>query len=138
MTLYPKEVILILCDWMDDDINARDWLKKNNYEELVELKDAVRRFAKSFEYLLTNKHMALAAFVNAVWEDKNAFQMLLEKKEVHWAAMANYINGDEKAALFLKKNGLEHYAKLAHKIMMKIQEDNNAGSTIFNSGPYKL
>lgn len=135
---YPKEAILILCDWIDDDPAARDWLQKNNYEELVQLKDAVRRFAKSFEYLLAHKHTILAAFVNAVWEDKNAFQLLMDKKAFHWAAMANYINGDDKAALFLKNNNMEHYAKLAHTIMMKIQEDNNAGSTIFSSGPYKL
>ncbi len=134
---YPREVIEILGRWVDGDTHAKDWLQRNNYEELVHLKDASRRFAKSFEYLLIHNHVILAAFVNAIWEDKAAFKLLMEKKAVHWAAMANYINGDEKAILFLKKNKLDHYAQLAHKILMRIRKDNDDGSNVFNSGPYK-
>jgi len=134
---YPKEVIVIACDWIEGKEDAKRWLQKNNFEELVQLKDAVSRHAKAFEYLLVHKQVILAAFVNAIWEDKTAFKLLMDKKAAHWAAMANYINGDEKAALFLKNNHLEHYANLAHKIQAKIRKEGDENTNFFNSGPYK-
>jgi hypothetical protein len=135
---YPPEVIDITCDWMEGKEDAKVWLQKHNFEELVQLKDAVSRWPKAFEYLLVHKHIILAAFVNAIWEDKAAFKLLMDKKAVHWAAMANYINGDDNAAVFLKKNKLEHYAKLAHLIQAKIRKEGDANSNFFNSGPYKV
>jgi hypothetical protein len=138
MLLYPKEVIEKAGSWFEGDARAAEWLKAFNYEELVELKDAVGRYSKAFEFLLVNKHLVLATFVNAVWDDKKAFQILMEKKEFLWAAMANYINGDEKAKLFLAKNNLGHYADFAVKIQAKIRKDGDKGTSLFNSGPFKL
>jgi hypothetical protein len=135
--LYSKEVIEKTSAWIDGDTYAKAWLQNNNYEEMVQLKDAVRRYSKALEYLLVNKHTVLAAFVNAVWEDKKAFQLLMEKKEFHWAAMANYINGDDNAKLFLSKLNLNHYANLAHKIQAKIRKDGDEGSSFFSGGPFK-
>lgn len=134
---YSKETIIKTSAWVAGDERAKQWLQDNNFEELVQLKDAVRNFPKAFEYLLVHKHIILAAFVNAVWEDKKAFKLLMDQKAFQWAAMANYINGDDNAAVFLKKNHLEHYAELAHKMQAKIREDGDRGSNIFNSGPYK-
>ncbi len=121
---------------MEGDIHAKAWLQKNNYEELVQLKDAVSRYTKAIEYLLINKHFVLAAFVNSIWDDKKAFKLLMDKKEFHWAAMSNYINGDDNAQLFLVKNNLKHYANLAHKIQAKIRKEGDEGTSIF-SGPIK-
>lgn len=137
MLLYPKEVIEKTGAWIEDNTLAKEWLLINGYDELVELKDAVRRYSKAFEFLLFNKHVILATFVNAVWNDKKAFQILMEKKEFHWAAMANLINGDEKAQEFLNKSNLNSYTNLALKIQARIRKDNDKGSNIFNSGPYK-
>jgi hypothetical protein len=135
--LYQKEVIEKTNAWIDDDIKAKIWLQQNNFEELVQLKNAVSRYAKSFEYLLVHKHFILAAFVNAIWDDKKAFKLLIEKKEFVWAAMANYINGDDDAANFLNKNNLKYYAELAHKIQAKIRKEGDEGTNFFGSGPYK-
>jgi len=135
--LYPKEVIEKTSAWMEGDKGAKAWLQNNNYEEMVQLKDAVSRYPKAIEYLLIHKHLALAAFVNAIWEDQKAFKILMDKKEFHWAAMANYINGDDKAAIFLQKNNLKHYAALAHKILEKIRREGDENSNFFNSGPFK-
>jgi len=134
---YPKEVIVVLCDWIEGKEDAKFWLQKNSFEELVQLKDAVSRHAKAFEYLLVHKQIILAAFVNAIWEDKKAFQLLMDQKAVHWAAMANYINGDDKAALFLKNAKLGHYLQLAEKIQEKIRKEGDENTNFFNSGPYK-
>jgi len=136
--LYSKEVIEKTSAWIEGDTYAKQWLQQNNFEELVQLRDAVSRYPKAFEYLLVHKHMVLAAFVNAVWDDKKAFQLLMEKKEFLWAAMANYINGDDKAAEFLQKNKLKHYAELAHKIQAKIRREGDEGTNFFNSGPFKI
>jgi hypothetical protein len=136
--MYSKEAIQQLSSWIEGNNHAKDWLQKNNLEELVQLKDAVSRHAKPFEYLLVHKFIILAAFVNAVWEDQKAFKLLMDQKAFHWAAMANYINGDDKAAGFLKKNNLEHYAELAHKIQAKIRKEADEGTNFFNSGPYKV
>lgn len=136
--LYPKEVIDHTIDWIEEDVYAKNWLQQHGFEELVQLKDAVSRHSKAFEYLLVHKHIILAAFVNAVWEDKSAFQLLMEKKAFHWAAMANLINGDEKAALFLKNNKLDHYTTLALKIQEKIRREGDEGTNFFKSGPYKI
>lgn len=136
--LYSKEVIEKTSAWLEGDTRAKHWLQQNNLEELVQLKDAVSRFPKAFEYLLVHKHVILAAFVNAIWDDKKAFQLLMDKREFHWAAMANYINGDENAALFLKRNKLEHYAQLAHKIQAKIRREGDEGTNFFGSGPFKI
>ncbi len=138
MLLYPKEVIKKTEAWFEDDAQAKKWLENNNYEELMELKDAIGRYPKAFEFLLVNKHLVLAAFVNAVWEDTKAFQLLMDKKEFNWAAMANLINGDEKAKIFLNKNNLSLYANLALKIQAKIRRDLDKGTGLFNSGPFKL
>lgn len=138
MLLYPKEVIEKTGIWFEDNNLAKDWLIINGYEELVELKDAMRRYSKPFEYLLLNKHVVLATFVNAVWNDKKAFQILMEKKEFHWAAMANLINGDVKAQEFLNKSNLNAYTNLALKIQAKLRKDNDSGTSIFNSGPFKM
>jgi hypothetical protein len=136
--LYPKEVIQHLNAWIDGSNNSKHWLQEHNFEELVQLKDAVSRHSKPFEYLLVNKFIVLAAFVNAIWDDQNAFKLLMDQKAFHWAAMANYINGDDKAALFLKKNKLEHYAELAYKIQAKIRREGDEGTNFFNSGPFKV
>jgi hypothetical protein len=136
MLLYPKEVIDKTGAWFQGDVHAKEWLTRNNYEEMVELKDAISRYPKSFEFLMVNKHIILATFVNAVWDDKKAFQILMEKKEFHWAAMANLINGDEKAAIFLNKSKLGHYAGLAVKIQEWIRKEGDKGTSIFNSGPF--
>lgn len=135
--LYSKEIIERTTQWVEDDVHAKHWLQQHQLEELVQLKDAVSRHAKAFEYLLVNKHLVLAAFVNAVWEDKKAFQLLMDQKAVVWAAMANYINGDDRAAAFLKNNKLEHYAQLAHVIQAKIRREGDEGLNFFKSGPYK-
>ncbi len=134
---YPKEVIEIASDWIDGKEEAKNWLLKHNLEELVQLRDAVSRWPKPFEYLLVNKHIILAAFVNAIWEDKKAFQLLMDQKAFHWAAMANYINGDERAGDFLRKSKLGHYADLAIRIQAKIRKEGDENSNFFNSGPYK-
>lgn len=136
--LYSKEVIEKTSAWIDGDTRAKQWLQQNNYEELVQLKDAASRYPKAFEYLLVHKHVVLAAFVNAIWDDKKAFQLLMDKREFHWAAMANYINGDDNAAAFLKRNKLEHYALLAHKIQGKIRREGDEGTNFFGSGPFKV
>ncbi|MCW3102673.1 MAG: hypothetical protein JWO09_1113 [Bacteroidetes bacterium] len=136
--LYPKEVIQHLNAWIDGSTTSKLWLQEHNFEELVQLKDAVSRHSKAFEYLLVNKFIVLAAFVNAVWDDQHAFKLLMDQKAFHWAAMANYINGDDKAALFLKKNRLEHYAELAYKIQAKIRREGDEGTNFFNSGPFKV
>ena len=70
MLPYPKEVIQKAAAWFEDDIRAKDWLNSFNYEELVELKDAIGRYPKAFEFLLVNQHVILAAFVTGVWADK--------------------------------------------------------------------
>ncbi len=137
MLLYSKDSIEKTIAWVEGDTHAKEWLLKNNFEELVQLKDAASRYPKAFEYLLVHKHVILAAFVNAVWEDKKAFKLLMDKKEFHWAAMANYINGDENAATFLHKNNLKHYAELAIKIQEKIRREGDEGTSIF-SGPFKI
>jgi hypothetical protein len=136
--LYSRETIQHLIGWIEGSNSSKQWLQQHNFEELVQLKDAVSRHSKPFEYLLVNKFIILAAFVNAVWEDKNAFQLLMDQKAFHWAAMANYINGDENAAKFLKKNNLDHYAELAFKIQAKIRKEGDAGTNFFNSGPFKV
>lgn len=138
MLVYPKEVIDKTGAWFLDDVRAKEWLERNNYEEMVELKDAIGRYSKAFEFLLVNKHVVLATFVNAVWDDKKAFKILMDKKEFHWAAMANLINGDEKAKMFLDKSNLRHYAELALKIQERIRKDGDKGTSLFNSGPFKL
>lgn len=134
---YPKEVIEITSDWIEGKEDAKYWLLRHNLEELVQLRDAVSRWPKPFEYLLVHKHIILAAFVNAIWEDKKAFQLLMDQKAFHWAAMANYINGDERAGEFLKKSKLGHYADLALRIQAKIRKEGDENSNFFNSGPYK-
>lgn len=136
--LYTREVIEKTSAWITGDSGAKQWLQDNNLEELVQLKDAVSRHAKAFEYLLVHKHAVLAAFVNAIWDDKKAFQLLMDKKEFVWAAMANYINGDDKAAVFLQKNNFKYYAELAHKIQAKIRKEGDEGTNIFGSGPFKV
>lgn len=136
--LYPKEVIQQLNRWIEGDQHAKHWLQEHNYEELVQLKDAVSRHSKPFEYLLTHKFVVLAAFVNAVWDDKDAFKLLMEKKEFHWAAVANYINGDEGAMVFLKRNKLEHYGELANLVQAKIRREGDEGTSIFSSGPFRI
>lgn len=136
--LYSKEVILATTAWLKGDTRAKQWLRENHFEELVQLKDAVSRHAKAFEYLLIHKQVILAAFVNAVWDDKDAFKLLMENKAFQWAAMANYINGDDNAAVFLKKNKLEHYAELAYEIQSKIRKEGDEGTNFFSSGPFKI
>jgi len=138
MLIYPPQIIKVLISLVKGNPNAKDWLEKNNLEELVQLNDAVSRFPKALEYLLVHRHIILAAFVNAVWEDKKALALLMDKKEFHWAAMADYINGNDKAAIFLKKHKLEHYAELAHEFQAKIRREGDANIGFFNSGPYKL
>jgi hypothetical protein len=136
--LYPKEAIQHLSNWVEGSEHSKNWLLQHNYEELVQLRDAVSRHNKPFEYLLANKFVILAAFVNAVWDDKKAFRLLMDQKAFHWAAAANYINGDDNAATFLKRNHLEHYAELAHKIQAKIRREGDEGTNFFNSGPFKV
>jgi hypothetical protein len=133
---YSKEVIQHLNAWMEGSNNSKHWLEANNFEELVQLKDAVSRHSKPLEYLLTHKFIILAAFVNAIWDDKKAFKLLMDQKAFHWAAMANYINGDSSAAVFLKRNRLDHYAELAHTIQAKIRKEGDEGTSMF-SGPIK-
>ncbi|HEY0029894.1 MAG TPA: hypothetical protein VGC65_03970 [Bacteroidia bacterium] len=135
---YSREAIDKTTAWVEGDNRAKQWLQDNNFEELVQLKDAASRHAKAFEYLLVHKHLTLAAFVNAVWEDQKAFRLLMDQKEFQWAAMANYINGDDKAEVFLMKNKLDHYFKLAHAILMKIRKEGDEGTVFFNSGPFKI
>ena len=135
---YSKEAIEHLCNLIENQSASKTWLQNNKYEELVQLKDAVSRYPKAFEYLLVNKHVVLAAFVNAIWEDKKAFALLMDKKEFVWAAMANLINGDDNAALFLKKNNFIPYLILAEKIQAKIRREGDEGTNFFNSGPYKI
>lgn len=135
--IYSKEAIVKTIAWVEGDLKAKQWLQDNQFEELVQLKDAASRYPKAFEYLLVHKHLTLAAFVNAVWDDSKAFKLLMEQKAFQWAAMANYINGDDNAAAFLKKNNLEHYAQLAHVIQAKIRREGDEGTNIFKSGPYK-
>jgi hypothetical protein len=136
--LYPKEAIQHLSHWVEGSAQSKNWLQEHNYEELVQLKDAVSRHTKPFEYLLANKFVDLAAFVNAVWDDKQALRLLMDHKEYHWAAAANYINGDENAAAFLKKNNLGHYAELAFKMQAKIRREGDEGTNFFNAGPFKI
>ena len=141
MLSYPKDAINATINWIQNSEDAKNWLQKNNFEELVKLKTAaigLEGYKKALEYLLVQKHLVLAAFVNAIWDDKDAFALLMEKKEVVWAAMSNFINGDEKAALFLKKNKLDHYLQLAHVIQQRIRKEGDKGSNFFNSGPYKV
>ena len=102
--IYSKEAIVKTRAWVEGDLKAKQWLQDNQFEELVQLKDAASRYPKAFEYLLVHKHLTLAAFVNAVWDDSKAFKLLMDQKAFQWAAMANYINGDDNAAAFLKKN----------------------------------
>lgn len=138
MLLYPREIIQKTAAWFDGDQIAKEWLNQNNFEELVELKDAISRYPKAFQFLLVNKHFILATFVNAIWDDKKAFQILMDKKEFHWAAVANMINGDTKAKEFLEKSNLVHYANLAIKIQGYIRKEGDKGTSIFNSGPFKI
>ncbi len=135
--LYPREVIIRLSAWIDGDMGAKNWLQENHYEELVQLKDALSRFPKAFEYLLANKYVVLGAFVNAVWDDQKAFKLLMEQKAFHWAAVANFINGDDNAATFLRKSKLDHYLELAIKIQAKIRKEGDENTNFFNSGPFK-
>ena len=136
MLIYNKEVIDKTTEWIEGSNNARLWLLKNNYEELVMLKDAVSRHSKPFEYLLIHKHLVLAAFINAVWDDKKAFKLLMDQKEFVWAAMANFINGDDDAAGFLQNGKLGHYLRMASVIQEKIRREGDEGTSIF-SGPIK-
>lgn len=138
MMIYPKEVIEKAIAWIEGDNYAKEWLSKNNFEELIHLKDATSRNARALEFLIRNKHITLAAFSNAIWSDKKAFQLLMDTKQVHWAAMANYINGDNNAGLFLQKNKLDHYATFAKAIQTKIRKEADKASSIFNSGPFKI
>ena len=135
---YSAETIDKTTGWIEGSVSAKQWLQDNNFEELVQLKDASSRHAKAFEYLLVHKHLTLAAFVNAIWDDQKAFKLLMDQRSFHWAAMANYINGDDKAGDFLKKNRLDHYLRLAHAILAKIRKEGDEGSNIFNSGPFKV
>ncbi len=137
MLIYPNIAIENLIAWVEGETHAKEWLQRNNYEELVQLRDAASRYPKAFEYLLVNKHTVLAAFVNAVWDDKKAFKLLMDKKEFCWAAVANIINGDENAVAFLHKSNLKLYADLAFKIQAKIRREGDEGTSIF-SGPFKL
>jgi hypothetical protein len=136
--VYPKEAIEKTSAWIEGDKHAKAWLQANNYEELVQLKDAVSRYSKAMEYLLVNKHFVLATFVNSIWDDKKAFRLLMDKKEFLWAAMSNYINGDDNAQAFLVKNNLRHYADLAHKLLTKIRKEGDESTGLFNSGPFKI
>jgi hypothetical protein len=136
--LYTKEVIDKTTSWISDNKLAEQWLLNNNFEELLQLKDALSRHAKALEYLLVKKHIVLAAFVNAVWDDQKAFKLLMDQQAFHWAATANYINGDVKAAAFLQKNKLAHYLELAKRIQEKIRKEGDEGMNFFNSGPFKI
>ena len=136
--LYSKETIHHFNAWIEGSSNAKHWLQEHNFEELVQLKDAVSRHSKPFEYLLTHKHVVLAAFVNAVWDDKQAFKLLMDQKAFHWAAAANFINGDDNALIFLRRNKLDHYAVMAQLIQAKIRQEGDEGTNFFSSGPFKV
>ena len=58
--IYPKEVIEKTTSWVEGSPMAKQWLQQNNYEELIQLKDAASKHTKLFLYLLVHKPLILA------------------------------------------------------------------------------
>jgi len=129
MKHYSTFAIEQFTKYINNDVEAFNWLIENNYRELIATLDAIRDDKNAFRFLIESKYFELAAFVNAIWDDENAFKFLIDRKAFDWAAAANMINGDDKAEYALVSHGKKHYAAMAYAIQARIREDGDRNIT---------
>lgn len=122
---YTKEPIVHLTALIKGDDNARAWLQKNNFPELILFHFALNGREEAIRKLAEGKYVELTAFTHAVVNgDARAANWLAENNKFIWAAMASIINKKDKGAeAWLMRHNYPHFLELARTILQKEQDE---------------
>lgn len=135
--IYDKEAILHLTELIKGKDEARLWLIKNNYPELVLLHYSINGYDDALKKLIKNKHIEITAFAHAVRGDAKAFNWLAENKKFELAAAIQIIYKKKSAGMWLKKNKLDHYLILGETIRKRLEEEEKGDIFSFFMNPFK-
>lgn len=120
--MYSKDAILHLASLIKGSDEARIWLQKNNFPELILLSYAIDGNDEALRELARKKHVELTAFAHAVLDDKRAFNWLAVNKKFIWAATVRVTYKDINAEAWLLKHNLPHFAELGKAIRKREEE----------------
>ena len=134
---YEKDAILNLVALIKGNDDARLWLVKNNFPELVLLHYSIAGKDDALKELIKKKYVDITAFAHSVRGDSRAFNWLVENKKFIWAATIQVLYKKQAAILWLKKNKLDHYLLLAEAIQKWLDEENSGDIFSFFKNPFK-
>src|ERR1051326_7426286 len=114
---YSPEAILQLARLIKGNEEARTWLQRNGYSELILLHYALEgdtrieafehRRQEAVKELIRLKQPTLVAFAQAMLGDNQAANWLGQNKKYEWAAVVSIVNKKDKGAeLWLARHKL--------------------------------
>jgi hypothetical protein len=124
---YPSKIILAWAEAVSGNVEVRDWLTKNGYEELGIFVFALNNKDDARDWLMKNGYPHLMAMINGGEGNQNAVKWLFTNKLEILAYMALGIDGYQKGYDWLIKNGHKDFAFLTKQMQIVkdlIHEDN--------------
>lgn len=119
---YSVAAIEHLTQLIKGDKVAGQWLRDNNFPELILLRYAIDGNESALKELTSKKYIDLVAVAHAILGEIRASNWLMENKKYVWSAVVKITYKDKKAEAWLIKNTLKHYAELGNAIR-KNEED---------------
>ncbi len=116
-TDYHPKIILAWKACIEGNVNIINWLKENDYLEIVKATTAFFDHDESRYWLVDNGYPQLMAFINACEGDKNASAWLLNFDFDQFHYMAKAVNEDDFAWEWVKNNCTEDIHLLCQAIL---------------------
>ncbi|MBI2258983.1 MAG: hypothetical protein HYU67_08800 [Flavobacteriia bacterium] len=126
--IYPAKIILAWAKSLEGNIEIAQYLKENNYEELVFSNAAIYLKQEARDWLMKNGFPHLMAFIHASEGDQKASDWLLKNNFELLYQMALAIDGENESWLWLKKYSTPDFFILTQsikKVKDSIEENHN-------------
>ena len=129
---YPPKILLAWGEAISGNKEIREWLLKNDYEELGIFVYALNNVSDARRWLMVNGYAHLLAMLTAAEGDQVAIDWLKKHRLEALMHMAAFIDGEKNSIVWLTQYD-PLYAGLARKMrVIKLQIENN------NDDPHRM
>ena len=128
MRSYPVKILLAWGEAISGNVEIRNWLMKNGFEELGVFCFALRNKDEARKWLMDNKHPELMALINGAEGNPSALLWLKNNNFILLHTMALAVDNDDDALRQLMNLKEKEWAGLALKmraVKNSIEWDNN-------------
>lgn len=115
-TDYPVKILVAWAEAIAGNVDIRNWLMANGYQELAMSTFALRLERRSRDWLMRNGHPHLMAMIRGIEGDKQALQWLSDHDLPLMRKMAEAADDDPAVLQDLISSGHKELAMVAYRM----------------------